>query len=554
MNNQQRPAGEQFILILLLTFAAMMIWQHFAPSNNVVKGRPDKAALPLAQAFAGIDAKQGALMPREQALQESASLTAEIKASGTDAYSYWARLRNGLLQQYIINPDHPETAVAGYDEVKNHNAQDDIEAQAVYQEGDLLWRQSTANGGVASKTAGTTLELLIHQGRGPSPLSDKQIYVPSSDTPAGGPPPQGFDLQPVNGISGANNVLVRVNEYYRPTTFFIVFNKIVRFCGNNPAYSYGLAIILFAICTRVVMQPLNKKQYESMKGMALIAPQMKKIQDRYKDKKDQPSQMQMMKEIRELQATHGVNPMLGCGLALLQMPIFFLVVSPLIQHNTAQMEIVHARFLWIHSLAGPDIPLLVLYAISMFVSFRLSATPPTDDMQRQQQMIMSFVMPFLFPFFLKNYPSAFTMYWMTFNLVSTALQWRMMKSADPSKDLVKSLFSNPGAMIEDLANKTIPKDVGSGTKGSDGTGGSKKTGKPGPVDKNPPDSRKGAIPPRPGKNGSNGSTPAFNGTAEPDEDGEDESEEVAGNNGDRGKGDGRTQAGSTQRARRRRRY
>ncbi|RYG70915.1 hypothetical protein EON80_06395, partial [bacterium] len=105
-----------------------------------------------------------------------------------------------------------------------------------------------------------------------------------------------------------------------------------------------------------------------------------------------------------------------------------------------KMELVGASFLWISSLARPDIPLLVLYGISMFFSFRLSSTPPTDDMQRQQQMIMSFLFPVMFPFFIASYPSAFTMYWMTYNAVSTFFQWRMIKAADPKKNVIKTLM------------------------------------------------------------------------------------------------------------------
>jgi YidC/Oxa1 family membrane protein insertase len=152
--------------------------------------------------------------------------------------------------------------------------------------------------------------------------------------------------------------------------------------------------------------------------------------------------MRMMTEIRALQKSHGVNPMMGCGLAAVQIPVFFYVVSPFIQHFEARMELVGASFLWIHNLARPDVPLLIMYAISQFASMRLSSTPPADEQQRQMQMMMLFF-PFAVPFFLLSWPSAFTMYWMTFNILSMYFQYNMMKKADPSKRLWHQLVMQP---------------------------------------------------------------------------------------------------------------
>ncbi|RZI54983.1 MAG: membrane protein insertase YidC, partial [Pseudomonas sp.] len=259
-------------------------------------------------------------------------------------------------------------------------------------------------------------------------------------------PKDGFKTVKVRALRGTvdnvnpQGIPDRINIYYSTKPLYKLFDSVVNLFGAKPTYSYGLAILFFAVITRTILQPLTKKQYDSMKGMALIAPEMKKIQDRYKDKTEGDAQVKMMKEIRALQQRHGVNPMLGCGLAAIQMPIFFVFVYPLIQNYEPKMELVGASFLWISSLARPDIPLLVLYGISMFFSFRLSSTPPTDDMQRQQQMIMSFLFPVMFPFFIASYPSAFTMYWMTYNAVSTFFQWRMIKAADPKKNVIKTLM------------------------------------------------------------------------------------------------------------------
>lgn len=446
--NNKRSSTQQFFLFLALSWCAMLVFQqYFGPKKNAATSRPLPANA-LQASFAGIDPARAPLLSKAEAPAELSKLEADIKKNEKDDLSYWARLRAGLIQQYVAQDS--KAALARYDEIVAHNGTTDIAAQAAYQKGDLLWRQALAKDGKPSQEAAKALESLIHRGRGSSAFLDYKIYIPAENTATTSPTtlPAAWQMKTVRELHGTaaspmpNGILERVDQYYATTLFHKIFAGAAKFFGNNPAFSYGLAILLFALCTRVVLQPLNKKQYDSMRGMAIIAPEMKKVQDKFKNKKDQESQMRMMNEIRALQKSHGVNPMLGCGLAAVQIPVFFYVVSPFIQHFEARLELVGASFLWIHNLARPDIPLLVLYAISQFASMRLSSTPPADDQQRQMQMMMLFF-PFVVPFFLLAWPSAFTMYWMAFNILSMYFQFNMMKKADPTKRLWNQLVLQP---------------------------------------------------------------------------------------------------------------
>jgi YidC/Oxa1 family membrane protein insertase len=446
--NKQRTPSQQFLLFFALAWAGMMMYQQYLGpktpgGTQEVRPAPKTA---LVEAFAGINPEKPPVLDKTAATTEVKKLTDEITKNGTDGYSYWARLRAGLLQQYALKDE--KAAISRYDEVIHHGATDDVAAQAAYQKGDLLWRKSTASGGPPSEEGARALEALVHKGRGSSAFLDHQIYIPA--TPHTDPLalPAAWQLVKIRDLHGnaqnpnPNGLLERVDTYYSYKPFHKIFDKAAELFGNNPTYSYGLAILVFAFITRLVLQPLNKKQYESMKGMAVIAPEMKKIQDKYKNKKDQESQMKMMNEIRALQKRHGVNPMLGCGLAMVQIPVFIFVVSPFIQNYEAKLELVGASFFWINNLARPDIPLLVLYAFSQFASMRLSSTPPADEQQRQMQVMMLFF-PFVVPFFLLTWPSAFTLYWMMFNFMSMFFQYRMMKSADPTKRLWNILIKQP---------------------------------------------------------------------------------------------------------------
>lgn len=461
--DKPRSSTEQFLRTLILALGASFLISYFINGRKPVDQAPARKAPTLAQAFKGIDPQQGPLLSKDPARDEIDRLQKEVSKNGSDENAQWSRLRIGLIQQYILGNLEQKEGPSGflgygprvqyfpiYSDITNAAAGDAVEAQALYQTGDLLWRRSIQGGKEPSKEAAAALQAITTKARGNSTFRDLKIFVPRevepSKVPLEGPPPGGFKLAAIGELRGNDKtknpqgLIDRVNESYRNDTFFKIFDTVVRTFGSNPAYSYGLAILFFAFLTRTVMQPIYKRQYDSMKGMALIAPEMKKITEKYKGKADQGAQMAQMKEIRALQQRHGVNPLMGCGLALLQMPIFFFIVYPMIQHYEPKMELVGASFLWIQNLSRPDIPLLILYGISMFFSFRLSSTPPADEMQRQQQLIMSFLFPVMFPFFLITYPSAFTMYWMTYNALSTFFQWRMIKAADPKKDIVKTLM------------------------------------------------------------------------------------------------------------------
>ena len=482
--NKQRSTFQQFVMFAALAWFATSIFnQFFGPKTDAPAG-PAKPAPTLAQAFAGIDPKTPQL-DAQGAAAELKKLDAGIAANKTDEHSYWARLRAGLIEQYLLKK--PDAAIKRYTEIVNQHSTDAIHAQAVYQKGDLQWNQVTAappgapqvaappNAAVSDsapvmplKTAAHSLEQTITYGRASSQYLDHQIMVPARGVSVVAPgtvvetgatsasiaanaanAPPNFALKRVGDIRGTwdkpdpQGILERVNYYYSTTPFYKIFDGSVKILGDNPAWSYGLAILIFATFTRILIQPINKKQYDSMKGMQIIAPEMKKIQTKYEKRKDQQSQAAMVGEIRDLQKRHGVNPMLGCGLAILQIPLFLFVVSPFIQHFEAKMQLIGAGFLWIENLAQPDIPLLVLYAISQFLSIRLSSTAPTDAQQRQMQIMMTFVFPFLAPIFLLSWPSAFTLYWMMFNILSTFFQYRMMKAADPQKTFIKSLITMP---------------------------------------------------------------------------------------------------------------
>ena len=85
----------------------------------------------------------------------------------------------------------------------------------------------------------------------------------------------------------------------------------------------GLAIILFTIVVNLLMLPLTIKQQKFSKLSAKMQPEIQAVQKKYKDKKDQNSQMAMNQEIQMIYAKYGTSPTGSCMYLLIQMPILF---------------------------------------------------------------------------------------------------------------------------------------------------------------------------------------------------------------------------------------
>jgi YidC/Oxa1 family membrane protein insertase len=242
-------------------------------------------------------------------------------------------------------------------------------------------------------------------------------------------PPVGF-LQP--GVWDRKDILYeaysRLDEYYRDALSYRIFSALVRFCGGDKNYSYVLAIVLIALIAKLITTPLSAAQFRSMQAMQAVQPELKKLQQKYKDDKQQMARAQM-----ELFKAHKVNPASSCLPMLIQMPILIWVYYG-IRHFVFQFWDV--SFLYIHSLAHPDAmpgapawpgPLVLLYGVSMYFSQKLIATPAATPEQQQQQKLMAYMMPVLLVVILKGLPAAFILYWLLQNILMTGHQYLIMR-------------------------------------------------------------------------------------------------------------------------------
>ncbi len=188
------------------------------------------------------------------------------------------------------------------------------------------------------------------------------------------------------------------------------------FVGN-----YGLAIIMLTVLVRGCILPLSRRQAKSMMKMQALKPEMDRIAAKYKDDMQARAQAQ-----RELMAKNNCNPMGGCWLMLLQLPIFIGLYRALMVDVDLRQAPLIPGLEWCSNLAAPDqlfnwsrfFPLWfnngegmfalgpyfnvlpILTVVLFLVQQKLFMPPATDEQSRMTQKIMKFMMIFMaFMFF-----------------------------------------------------------------------------------------------------------------------------------------------------------
>ena len=184
--------------------------------------------------------------------------------------------------------------------------------------------------------------------------------------------------------------------------------------------NYGVVLIIFSVLVKILVYPLTKKSYQSMRQMSTVQPKLKALKEKYaKDPK------KLNKATMALYKEEGVNPMGGCLPLLIQMPLLF----ALFQVFRSTIELRGEPFiLWITDLSAPDtlfeiggfpiniLPLLM--GISMLLQQRL--TPTTGQAGQQKQMMYFMNIFFIFIFY--RFPSGLNLYYTLFNVLTILQQ------------------------------------------------------------------------------------------------------------------------------------
>ena len=248
----------------------------------------------------------------------------------------------------------------------------------------------------------------------------------------------------------------------------VAWHAIFSFLGLPAAsgITWVLSIVGLVVVVRAALVPLFVKQIKSQRKMMEIAPQLKKIQEKYRGKKDQLSREAMSRETMALYKKHGTSPVSGCLPILVQMPIFFSlfsVLSDVSKHAVAgtggvglldaelTAEFYDAKLFGVASLhetltnaisqqtAGWQVTvtilviLVVLMIASQFftqlqiISKNLSPEAKTGQAY-QMQRIMLFIIPLGMIFSGVFFPLGVVIYWFTSNIWTMVQQFLVIRN------------------------------------------------------------------------------------------------------------------------------
>ncbi|MEM6811381.1 MAG: membrane protein insertase YidC [Pseudomonadota bacterium] len=231
--------------------------------------------------------------------------------------------------------------------------------------------------------------------------------------------------------------------FFLTKPFFYIINFFYGLVGN-----FGIAIILFTICLRIVVFPLANTSFKSFANMRKIAPRMAELRDQYRDDK-----VAMQQELVKLYQKEKVNPMAGCLPIMIQIPIFFSLFKVL--SNTIEMR--HAPFFgWIEDLSAPDptsvfnlfglLPftppdflMIGIWPCLMLVTMLFQRTlspPPTDKMQAR----MIGAMPWVMTFILAQFAAGLVIYWTFNNILSAIQQYIIMTHMGVKVDIIGNIL------------------------------------------------------------------------------------------------------------------
>jgi len=247
----------------------------------------------------------------------------------------------------------------------------------------------------------------------------------------------------------------------------VAFHAGLTFLGleSDSGAAWGLSIVGLVIVIRIILIPLFVKQIKASRAMQIIAPELKKVQAKYKGKKDQASREALSRETMELYSKHKTNPFASCLPILVQAPIFFSLfrvlnwrirptnpdaprsewefdgigwLTPELANEANQATIFGAQlsetFLTSDGLTV-KIVAAVLIAMMVATTFLTQRQLTRKNMpaaalegpMAQQQKILLYALPFIFVISGPYFPIGVLIYWTTTNLWTMGQQFYVIR-------------------------------------------------------------------------------------------------------------------------------
>jgi len=197
-----------------------------------------------------------------------------------------------------------------------------------------------------------------------------------------------------------------------------ILTDVLIWLHDSVGFTWAWSIVALTVMVRILLVPLAIKQIHSMQSLQMHAPEMKAIQQRYKNDRQRQSE-ELMKFYRE----NKINPYASCLPIVFQIPIFIALFFVLrdfddeIYPNFPESSLDWLNLVDITQDTGVGWGplLLVVYVVSQVTSTWLMST----QMQSNAQRYLLMGLPIVFIPFILRFPSGLMIYWLTTNLWTT---------------------------------------------------------------------------------------------------------------------------------------
>ncbi len=214
--------------------------------------------------------------------------------------------------------------------------------------------------------------------------------------------------------------------FVKPLAWVIV--NIGKLLGN----SYGLSIIVVTLLIKLILFPITYKSLKQSESIKEAQPKLQKIEKKYAGKTDQQSMMMKSNEMMAIYKEYKINPISGCLMGFLQIPLFFAFYEALYRLPI----LFESKFLGLHMgmtpLAGAGagswyyLILPILVGVVTYFSFKMNKNSMSGDQAKQMNMMFNImiVMIFITSF---SMSTAIIFYWVT-NSLFTIIQGLLIKN------------------------------------------------------------------------------------------------------------------------------
>ena len=274
----------------------------------------------------------------------------------------------------------------------------------------------------------------------------------------------------MSSIIMAANAVSNGMAVFKP--LYWLFGKCMEFLLDVLNNQYFIALIIFTVVTRLLLLPLNVKQQKSMAATTRLQPKIQKINKKYPDPRDRDK---LNKEMQDLYAREGHNPMqMGCGPMIFQMvflmgvigiiyyPIQYVlgasgfndasneiykVILPIYQQITGNAD---AKITYFQLNILENFPAYIIPILSLVTSLGSSVVStiiqkknnPAASQQNAQMMMMMLMMPFFSFYIAFKVTAAVGFYWTISNVIAILQQIYIFKVHPPKRTQAKLMVEN----------------------------------------------------------------------------------------------------------------